>query len=363
MSTCGNTPAAPGGPLYPDGMTFPTLPERLKHVCAAAALLPQGSPCLLDSQSNDTWALDDARLGPVVLRICWRGDVSRMTRETAVLQQLPDTVRRPEVVGHGDVTAHGHPLSYSLTRRLTGRSLDEAWPGLTSAERRAAIGQTGSMLRELHGWAPPAALADVLGARLGPAVATADELVGADLAPLPVSRAVRLAEHLARLPHVDTGLMAAAVGLLRTLGDPEPTVDTPGRFGLVHGDLNLSNLWWAPDGTVSLLDFEWTRIAPPSLDLMRMCEYADDAIAGAGTYPSVLRMLEEEYPDLFRAEGIARHVRLYVLAYSVRSLAISPPDGPANLLPPGHALHRVRRIVAGRWPAPGTLPDPLVAAA
>ncbi|GGU68039.1 hypothetical protein GCM10010259_67660 [Streptomyces daghestanicus] len=361
MSASGNTPVAPGGPLYPEGMTFPTLPERLKHVCAAAVLMPHGSPRLIESQSNDTWALDDARLGPVVLRVCWRGDVSRMARETAVLQQVPDTVRRPEVVGHGDLTVHGHPLSYSLTRRLTGRSLAEAWPGLTTAERRAAIRQTASVLRELHAWVPPAALADVVRARPGLAAGTVDDLVGADIAPLPVSRAVRLAEHVARMPYVDTGLMAAAVRLLWTLGDPEPTVDAPGRSGLVHGDLNLSNLWRAPDGTVSLLDFEWTRIAAPSLDLMRMCEYADDAVGGAGTYPSVLRMLEEEYPELFRTEGIARHVRLYVLAYSVRSLAIAPPDGPAASLPPGHALHRVRRIVAGRWPAPGALPDPLVA--
>ncbi|MFF3432139.1 phosphotransferase family protein [Streptomyces sp. NPDC002602] len=344
-------------------MTMPKLQERLKHVCAAAMLVPHGPPRLIESQSNDAWALDDTRLGPVVLRICWRGDIGRMARETAVLQQLPDSVRRPEVVGHGVLTVHGHPLSYSLTRRLTGRSLAEAWPGLTTAERRAAIHQTASMLQELHGWVPPAALADVLRARPGLAAATADDLVGADIAPLPVSRAVRLAEHVARMPYVDKGLMVAAVRLLRTLGDPEPAVDDPGRSGLVHGDLNLSNLLWTPDGTVSLLDFEWTRIALPSLDLMRMCEYADDAVGGTGTYPSVLRMLEEEYPDLFRAEGVARHVRLYVLAYSVRSLAIAPPDGPAASLPPGHALHRVRRIIADRWPAPGALPDSLVAAA
>ncbi|EFE71572.1 predicted protein [Streptomyces viridosporus ATCC 14672] len=363
MSASGTTPASPDGPLYPDGMTFPTMPERLKHVCSAAALVPRTAPHRIESQSNDTWVLDDARLGSVVLRICWRGDVSRMGRETAVLERLPDTVRRPVVVGHGDTTAHGHPLSYSLTRRLTGQPLEDAWPALSTAERRSAIRRTASMLRALHRWVPPAELADGVCARPGLAAGTADDLVGADIAPLPVARAVALAEHVARTPYGDAGLMSAAVQLLRALGDPEPAVDDPGRHGLIHGDLNLSNLWWAPDGTVSLMDFEWTRIAPPSLELMRMCEYADDdAVNGADTYPSVLRLLETEYPELFRAEDIARHVRLYVLAYSVRALAIAPPDGPADSLPSGHAVHRVRRIVDGRWPAPGALPDSLVAA-
>ncbi|MEU3146272.1 phosphotransferase [Streptomyces sp. NPDC006999] len=343
-------------------MTFPSLSERLKQVCSAAELVPRTAPHRIESQSNDTWALDDARLGSVVLRVCWRGDVSRMGRETAVLEQLPSTVLRPVVVGHGETTAHGHPLSYSLTRRLTGRSLEDAWPGLGTSERRSAIRRTASILRELHGWTPPAELAQSVCARPALAAGTAEALVGADIAPLPVARAVALAEHVAQLPHVDAGLMSAAVQLLRELGDPEPAVDAPGRSGLIHGDLNLSNLWWAPDGTVSLLDFEWTRIAPPSLDLMRMCEYADDnVISGADMYPSVLRLLEAEYPELFHAEGTARYVRLYVLAYSVRALAIAPPDGPFASLPNGHASHRVRRIVEGRWPAPGALPHALVA--
>lgn len=354
---------APGDTVHPGGTAFPTMSQRLRQVCSAAALEPRTAPQLIPSQSNDTWALDDARSGSVVLRICWRGDVSRMQRETAVLERLPDSVRRPVVVAHGDTTAHGHPLSYSLTRRLTGRSLEDAWPGLGTAERRSAIRRTASMLRALHRWVPPAGLADEMCARPGLAAGTPDDLVGADIAPLPVARAVSLAEHVSRMPYVDTGIMSAAVQLLRALSDPEPAVDDPGRSGLIHGDLNLSNLWWAPDGTVSLMDFEWTRIAPPSLELMRMCEYADDdAVNGAGTYPSVLRLLEKEYPELFRAEGIARRVRLYVLAYSVRALVIAPPDRPADSLPSCHALRRVRRIVDGRWPAPGALPDSLVAA-
>lgn len=326
MNAPGTSPAAP---RRPGGTAPPTPSERLKQVCSAAALVPRTAPHRIESQSNDTWALDDTRLGPVVLRICWRGDVSRMEREAAVLKRLPDTVHRPVVVGHGETTVHDRPLSYSLTRRLTGRSLEDAWPGLTTAERRSAIRRTASMLREMHRWVPPAELADAVCARPGLAAGTADDLVGADIAPLPVARAVGLARYVARTPYGDAGLMSAAAGLLRTLGHPEPAVDDPGQSGLIHGDLNLSNLWWAPTGTVSLLDFEWTRIAPPSLELMRMCEYADDdAVNGSDTYPSVLRLLEREYPELFGTEGIARRVRLYVLAYSVRALAIAPPGGP-----------------------------------
>ena len=347
---------------YSDGMTIPTPAERLKHVCAVASLVPRTTPQLIESQSNDTWALDDARLGSVVLRICWRGDVTRMERETAVLQQLPEQVRRPTVVGHGCTRAQGHELSYSLTSRLAGQALEHDWPGLSTAERSSAMRQTASLLRELHRWVPPAELAHELCARPGLAGGTISDLVGADIAPLPIERAVHLAEHVAGMPHVDPALMSAAVQLLRKLADPEPPVDDPQRNVVIHGDLSLSNLLRTPDGTIVLMDFEWTRIAPSSLELLRLCEHADnDMINGTDTHPSVLRLLEAEYPELFQTEDIARRIRLYLLAYSLRALVIAPPDRPADSLPPDHALHRVARLVDGRWPAPGALPKSLVA--
>jgi hypothetical protein len=44
--------------------------------------------------SNDTW-----RIGPLVLRVCWPGEVERMEREASVAANLPPDVRYPPLVG------------------------------------------------------------------------------------------------------------------------------------------------------------------------------------------------------------------------------------------------------------------------
>ncbi|MEO3812914.1 phosphotransferase [Sphaerisporangium sp. B11E5] len=341
--------------------TIPGPAERLKHVLTVAGLEPVTASHLIESRSNDTWLMDDARLGPVVLRVCWRGDVSRLGREVAVVQAMPGGVRYPEVVGHGPAAVHDFPLHYSVTRRLTGGPLDLRWPSLTEAERRSAVAQLADMLRELHRWTPPAGLARQVCARPGLEGGGMSALLGADHTPLPVPRAVTMARHAGGLPFIDPGLMADAVATLGELEHLAPAVDDPSRHGLMHGDLNLGNLWWSQDGAVVMMDFEWVRFGPPLLDLQRLCDNADiDTLNGDGPHPAVLRRLAEEYPDAFREDDAAGRMRLYTLAYALRDIVVDPPDRPLDELSPDHSLHRVRRLLTGRWPAPGALPDPLV---
>jgi hypothetical protein len=61
---------------------------RLARVLARAGV-PAAVPVLMAlGDSNDVW-----RIGPVVLRICWRGDRNRFAREAAVTAVLPPGVR------------------------------------------------------------------------------------------------------------------------------------------------------------------------------------------------------------------------------------------------------------------------------
>jgi aminoglycoside phosphotransferase (APT) family kinase protein len=337
----------------------PDQQERLKHVCAVASLEPVSTPQLLESYSNDTWRMEDLRAGSLVLRVSWRGDVSRLLREVLVAQHMPADIRYPEVLGKGLTELEGVPLAYSFTRLLPGEGMSKSWGRMDRAERRSAIAQLAGMMRGLHQWSPPAELVPRLLARdqLHDGV---DGLLGADINPLPVARAMTLAEHAKGMRFVDASLMADAVELLQKYQHLDPPVDSPAQHGLIHGDVHLSNLWRPEPGGVALLDLEWARFAPPLLDIQRLCELSDDdAVRGAGPHPEILRWMENDYPEIFRTPDAAARMLLFSVAYTIRHVIVAPPKEPVEKLPLDHSLRRLRRMVDGQWPAPGALPDSL----
>lgn len=334
-----------------------TLPDeigRLAVVTAAAGLRPTGEPRRVASASNDTWSFDDRRYGPVILRVCWRGDVTRLRREEALGALTPDLVQVPEVVASGVI--EDPPLGWSVARRLSGRTLEICWPELGDLVRREVARRLGRMLRALHCWAPPPSVHAVFTAR--PALDNGiTGLVGADITPLPPDRAVLIARSMAELPYVNPRLVSSAVELLERLGPLGGFIDCPDRQNLVHGDLNLSNVWLTEDGEIVLLDLEWARFGPPLLDLQRLCEYSDrDVIEGRGTdrHATILSWLCEDYPEILGESRAPERMRLWSLAYAVRNVVTDPPR---SVDPPlGHPVHRIRRIVDGTWPAPGAVP-------
>lgn len=342
-------------------ITTGTPSGRLRHVCSSAGIEP-GVVRRIMSHSNDVWALDDPRLGPVVLRVSWRGDVARFGREIAVAESMPASVRYPEVVGCGVVTVNDCELAYTLTRRMEGRELEQCWYRLPAPQRRAAIRQVAVMLRDLHEWHPAANLAQLVLDRPYRPCDRITGLLGADVNPLPVTRALELAEHAATVPFVDPGLAHAAADLVRELASTGAQVDDPATHGLIHGDLQLTNVWWSDPGVVTLLDLEWVRFGPPLLDMQRFCDQADaDALAGSATHSAALRWLELDYPEPFQAPGAAARLRLFSLSYAIRDVIVNPPGVALEKLPADHSLHRLRRLVDGTWPAPGALPDSLAA--
>ncbi|GLZ78188.1 hypothetical protein Afil01_29950 [Actinorhabdospora filicis] len=60
-----------------------------------------------------------------------------MAREVALVRALPPEVGHPEILGEGTVEGHG----WIVTAEVRGRNLHEAWPALTPAEQRRAVGQ------------------------------------------------------------------------------------------------------------------------------------------------------------------------------------------------------------------------------
>jgi len=335
--------------------------NRLAAVCRVARLHPHAAPVPVVSYSNDTWLLDDRRLGPTVLRIGWRGDVHRLVREAAVAQFGPAELGYPQLLSSGGATANGAPLRWTLTRRLTGQPVDEVWPALSPSARRAAVDRLARMLRALHDWHPSADVARLISQRPCLDLTAADSIVGADNNPLPLARAHALAAHAGALRFVDPGVVRAAVDAIDELAELEPTLDDPSATGLTHGDVHLNNLWWDGSSVRALLDLEWTRFAPRDLELERLADNADaDVREGLDVYPQVLRWLLADYPQLVDVPRMPERLRLYSLTHALRHVFAWPPSAPEAELAPDHPLVRLRRLVSGAWPAPGALPEVLV---
>lgn len=84
----GEVPVIDGTPRWPWDEAVAR--RRLARVAAAAHLSLTGDEAFVESGSNDAWLLPDA-----VLRVCWRGDVDRLVRESELALALPDGIPGP----------------------------------------------------------------------------------------------------------------------------------------------------------------------------------------------------------------------------------------------------------------------------
>jgi hypothetical protein len=176
-----------------------------------------------------------------------------------------------------------------VTRRLPGSPLSQQWAVLGVDERRAAIGQLARILQALHAWRPPPHVSEALRRRPPVDPAEPATIVGADVNPLPISRASLLVEAARRLPFVDPGVLDAVADRFQAMRAADPFLtDEP---MVVHGDASTTNLLWHDARAVALLDFEWARWGPRDLELAPF-------VGLVGGRSLVLSWLEEDYPKL-----------------------------------------------------------------
>lgn len=301
--------------------------------------LPAAEPVPLASDSNDVW-----RIGSVVVRICWRGDRDRFAREAAVTAALPAGVPYPEVLGTGS----DDDLSWQVTRAVTGVPLASEWPRLSDRQRRDAIHQLGRALAALHAHRFPSEVTTTL-ATPRPRDDTPSALIGADISPLPLPRALRMAEHVRVLPCVDPALIDDVEARLHDLAGSDPFATAPATtLTCVHGDAHPANVLWRDGRVAALLDFEWVRLGPPDLEIEPYLR-ADMGITAAtdAERRRILGWLAESHPAAFAAPDLIARLWLYQLAFTLRQLLIHHPDRPGTGLPHDHPLAVLRRIVTG----------------
>jgi aminoglycoside phosphotransferase (APT) family kinase protein len=146
-------------------------------------------------------------------------------------------------------TIEGH--DWIVTEEVRGQNLQEAWPGLTLAERRRAIRQLWERVQIVHDATP--SLRPLVGSHSGFIPATSDE---ATTAAARAGAAVGLSDvQRSRFHQIVEGYYRAA-----------PFVEQV----VAHGDLALVNALWDDGEVVALLDFEFAMLSAAEIDLCRL---------------------------------------------------------------------------------------------
>ena len=307
---------------------------RALHVLHAANLPRPTTLEAASSVTNEVWLTPDH-----VIRIN-RKATGRLRREAALALVLPPASGYPGVVAAGD----GGGMDWLVVVRKPGAPLAHAWPAMTTAQRRSAVAQVASRLRQIHATEAPEGLLPLNPPQL---------IEPGTLFPLaPMHRALALARGLSGVaPTLVDEIESRVTELAPALGrDLTQT--------LIHGDLTFENVLWDGTRVSALFDFEWARPAPPDLDLdvfLRMCalpslHVADDyrQLTRSEDYVHIPDWLADEYPELFEVPRLRERLELYSLAFDLNELLHFPPRGDARSLPPLHALNRIHATLAGR---------------
>lgn len=308
---------------------------RAKYALDAAGLASNVELTRAHSVTNEVWLTADH-----VIRVNRRPD-HRLRREALLGPILPPEVKYPKVVAYGAGTG----FDWLIVGRSPGQVLSRCWPSMSDAQRRGAVGQLASVLKALHATTAPDGLGDV----------GAPQLLECGSGQSPVAPLLAGLQRARTLPNVGVGLIDQLTEIVRTTQSLLEPFDVP---TLIHGDLTFENVLWDGDTIAGLIDFEWSRAAPPDLELdvlLRFCAFPDLHVAedyveetAAQNYRVVPHWIREHYVDLFTTRHALERLRIYAIAFDVRQLLTSPPPAPLHDLPPSHELQRLHRLAQHR---------------
>jgi hypothetical protein len=121
---------------------------------------------------------------------------------------------------------------------------------------------------------------------------------------------LRLIPLAGQLPFVDHGVLDAAATRLRELADPP----TAGGEVMLHGDFYLGNVLVCDGHVSALIDFEFSRMGPPDLELISLVRALDAERRLGLQRPPLLAWLAEDYPELFGTPDLHTRLWRYALA-------------------------------------------------
>lgn len=310
------------------------LAELRARTALQGAGLDPGAPLeRASSVTNEVW------MTPTHVVRVNRSHDRRLAREAAVAAVLPPEVGYPTIVAHGGRAGE----DWLVVERVPGRPLAHCWPTMSPQQRHAAIEQLAQRLRVLHDTRAPHGLLALHGA---------PQLLDPE-ASEPVAPLLAALDRLSHLEHVEPLLVEEAAELVeQSAAALEPFASTT----LVHGDLTFENVLWDDGRITAVLDVEWARPGPRDIDLdiiLRCCAYPQlhvgvdhEAATRTEDYAEVPGWLRACYPRLFAYPRLLDRLRIFAIAYEVRTLLADPPTLAPALQDPRSAYHRLANLVA-----------------
>lgn len=273
-----------------DDFIEPAKFDRLNQVLRASAVVTDEKPELVESESNEVW-----RLGGLFVRICYRGDTQRLSREARVAGALPKEIGYPEILGSGSIGE----LSWMVTKAVDAVPLSRVFSRIEAEERRRIGVQMGELLKIIHRVPVP----DGIDVRAG------DDISAEDRYPLPIPRARRLLREMLEAGRLDPVLAGEISTRLEECEALDPFA-APGV--LVHGDFGVENLLWHEGKIVGVVDFEWARSGRGWVDVLPLLMKDVD----------VARGVRAAYPDPFGLPDVGRRIYLLELVDALRAAAL-----------------------------------------
>lgn len=196
---------------------------------------------------NETYRVDLAAAGPVVVRIA-RQPVPWFADEEHVIAQARSVgVPTPEVLGVEHVEHDGELLSFSIQRLLPGRSLDELAGELPASDVERLVMDAGELLARVHGVLPGRGIRHELQPPDQGFVARVARAVDREFGPAAAAAVERGADLLRE----------------QVMTRPAP------RLSLAHGDWMPKHLLIDDGAIVGVIDWELAGPAAPAFDLGR----------------------------------------------------------------------------------------------
>jgi aminoglycoside phosphotransferase (APT) family kinase protein len=253
--------------------------------------------------------------------------------EAEVLRRLPAEIPRPGVLAHGKRADAGEFL---VLERLPGVTIEDAWPSLSTASRRAVVRELADIVRRLHALAPAAWMDNPW---------VADAMAGryADAYHAPPSLFRKLIGSARRVRPDASDVLARTHAFIAARIDA--FVDD--RDVPVHTDLHFRNVLVDGDRISGLIDFEGFRLAPADTELDMLLRSIRWVLAspGAGSmdHEMVPRWFREEYPALFAHPRLIERLEVYEALWHLVQLHWHPVGGA------GDPVRWLERLLQGEF--------------
>ncbi|WP_235510932.1 phosphotransferase family protein [Curtobacterium sp. Leaf261] len=310
-----------------------SIPPALARVLAAAGLPASGQFVATSGWVSRAWVGED-----VVVRLSSGQTGGAYEHEARVVELLAGSdVPHAQHVAHGE----GPDGAWSVSERLPGTTLHQAWPSASPGQRRTMIESLGTAMRALHrvpvpaGLMPPWLVEALAGgswpAYHPPVVGAAGQLVAEAL---------------------------AAGGDARLLADVDDWVRSRSTsFGgddlvLVHGDLHGSNIMVDRGVVTGLIDFAEAVSQPADVELdtiLRWCARAGEfppmpsshglEVSSLAPVPGWLR---GAYPELFAHPRLRERLQFHDMWVELAIAAHHPDPAVRDV-----AWARVGRLLDG----------------